>query len=346
MIRPKVSIASVITTDKCSAACVECCFKCSPHNSNMLNYSKIKKFIDELIEADPDVEVLVFTGGEATLLGKELFNAIRYAYDKGLATRIVTNGWWGTNQKSTQRMVQKFIKSGLTEINFSTGDNHQEWVSINHIINACYETTLNNIRTVVSIEAFDGANYTASDFFSHPRIIELQKRLPNTNMLSAMESPWVSINQEKDFYHKNIKVDNSRQGCDSILSYIGINEVGELVSCCGLTQKFIPEMNLSQMYPDGSIKDMLSNQSLDIIKIWLWLDGPQYIYNTLLDTFSCIPRENNIIHACEYCVHIYNNEKIQEAIKKYLTQDRINELLNRYQIKLYMLDLENKKEVF
>ena len=42
--------AAVILTDKCSAACRECCFQCNPSNNATLSNEEIFSFIDEISE--------------------------------------------------------------------------------------------------------------------------------------------------------------------------------------------------------------------------------------------------------------------------------------------------------
>ncbi|EMF0060596.1 hypothetical protein PFZ79_002426 [Enterococcus hirae] len=335
MLTPVVTSAAIITTDKCSAACEECCFLCNPKNKNMLTLDKMKTFIDDIEKNLKTVQLIVFTGGEATLLGSNLFAAIKYANSKNFSTRIVTNGWWAKNEKQAVRMVDKFIQAGLTEINFSTGDNHQQWIDLNTIINACYASTTRGLLTVVNIEAFDKAKFTINDFFENERIKLLYSQLEDEKLLQVISSPWVSINEQKNFTHCDININNDVEGCDSILNYVGLNEQGEISACCGLTQRKISEMNLSKMYPNNSIKSMLNKQNKDLLKIWIWVDGPKTIYDTLLKFNSTLKRNVKFVHVCEYCAALYNNDEIKKTLLNYLTEKRILEILNKYHLKMY-----------
>ena len=54
-------------------------------------------YIDLSVREFPSLKTVVFTGGECTLIGiQRLARCIKYATDRGLRTRIVTNGHWGT----------------------------------------------------------------------------------------------------------------------------------------------------------------------------------------------------------------------------------------------------------
>lgn len=62
VLEPK--ILSLITTDKCTAACRNCCFQCSPQLKQRMSLEQMKHWIDETVSDFPDVKSCVFTGGE------------------------------------------------------------------------------------------------------------------------------------------------------------------------------------------------------------------------------------------------------------------------------------------
>lgn len=310
MTHPIVTSIAVITTDKCTASCSECCFQCTPKNKNKLTFEKIKMFIDDLPQVAPKAEIIVFTGGEATLLGKDLFMSIEYATAKGYMTRIVTNAWWAHSLKSAERMIGKLIEAGLTEINISTGDNHQEWVSVDNVVNACTTCINNNLRILVSVEAFDGAKFSANDLLEKPEIQEL-KKIDYDQKLIVISSPWISIHGEKNFSHDTLQNREETGACESIFTHLGLNEVGEITSCCGLTQTEIPELNLSKQFPELSTEEALSQQGLDILKVWIWLDGPEKIYNLVTSHNKEITSHKTMIHICEYCSELFQMKKFR-----------------------------------
>lgn len=44
---------SFVTTYKCTAACENCCFKCSPYRTEKLSKNEMKQYIDTVIEIYP-----------------------------------------------------------------------------------------------------------------------------------------------------------------------------------------------------------------------------------------------------------------------------------------------------
>ena len=77
IIEPK--ILSLITTEKCTAACHNCCFQCSPRLKQRMSLEDMKFLIDEVIKDFPMILACVFTGGECTTLGTDLHQIINYA---------------------------------------------------------------------------------------------------------------------------------------------------------------------------------------------------------------------------------------------------------------------------
>lgn len=69
-IKPK-SLAFV-TTNKCTAACHNCCFNCSPKNNKRLKLKNILAIIGQVVEDFPSVESCIFTEGECTLLKEDI----------------------------------------------------------------------------------------------------------------------------------------------------------------------------------------------------------------------------------------------------------------------------------
>lgn len=311
-IKPKV--ITVITTYKCSAACKECCFQCSPKLNIRLSYEDIKNFISSSVKEFGDsLKVCVFTGGECTLLGDDLFKAITLAKELGLSTRIVTNASWAKTKSSAEKMISKLVNSGLDEINYSTGDNHQEWIPLKYIKNAVKASFEQSLSTTISIESFKGSNFSYDDFINDP---EISKLLSYSDIIQCVKASWIPL-KNKHLLDKNgrdIFKNPSFKGCDSILMFLGINPQNILISCCGLTMEYIPSMKLGSFNKNDFVKKYQS-QFYDFLKIWLFTDGPEKILK-----FACENNENllkytkNIVHPCQACSYIYNIEEIQNTL--------------------------------
>lgn len=143
---------TIITTYTCNAACKECCFECNPSIKHSLSFEEISQTITNAVDEYPSINLIVFTGGECFLLKTDLFKAIAFSSRLGKMTRCVSNGFWGKNQARAEEIAERVIDAGLSEINFSTGLDHQKWVHIKSVINACKALVKYDIPILVTIE--------------------------------------------------------------------------------------------------------------------------------------------------------------------------------------------------
>lgn len=58
---------TIITTYRCSASCINCCFECSPQRTEIISYENVVRNIDNTIKQFPNIRTLVLTGGESLL---------------------------------------------------------------------------------------------------------------------------------------------------------------------------------------------------------------------------------------------------------------------------------------
>ena len=159
----KPSILAISPTHKCTAACENCCIGCNPNIKEIMDYNTMISHIDNSFAAFPKIKVVVFTGGECTLLGEDLVNVIKYVTDKyKTVTRIVTNAHWATSYETAYKRLKELKDVGLTELNFSTGDDHQKFVKVEKIITAAKAACdLGFMTVLINIEAATDRNYTS-----------------------------------------------------------------------------------------------------------------------------------------------------------------------------------------
>ena len=88
----------LLTTLRCTAACDNCCFGCSPKQGCTMTLDEMKGYVDMSLEAYPDtISTLDLTGGECMLLGKDVERIMSYAKSKGLKSMMVSNAFWATD---------------------------------------------------------------------------------------------------------------------------------------------------------------------------------------------------------------------------------------------------------
>jgi len=152
-------IVTLLTTFKCTAKCRNCCFQCSPKVEKKMTLDEMKSWLEKCFVAFPSIKMVVFSGGECTLLGDSLKEILAYVSQKGKLTRIVTNGWWAQNANVAEEYVRKLKQAGLNEINFSSGDEHQEWIPFERVRNAAVASINNGLGCAINLETHDDTKF-------------------------------------------------------------------------------------------------------------------------------------------------------------------------------------------
>ena len=94
----KPTIIALLTTLRCTAACENCCFGCTPKQGRSMTYQEMKDYVDMCLEAYPDsLYKLSLTGGECMLLGKDIDRILSYGKSKGLKCILISNAFWAAD---------------------------------------------------------------------------------------------------------------------------------------------------------------------------------------------------------------------------------------------------------
>lgn len=306
---------SLITTDKCSSACKNCCFQCNMSKSNMMTFEEMKLYIDEVRSNFHSISTCVFTGGECSLLGDNLFDIVCYASEASLRCRIVTNAVWATSEKAAFVFLQKLKKSGLKELNISTGDEHQKWVDYNNIVYACQAAVSLDLLVVLTIESTPHSTFTSRSVREDIRLSDFIK----TNRLKIKDSMWIEFDKsEANLYRPNIL---NNEACTNLFTTVTISPSGNLLACCGLTCNGSRYLNLGNI-GEHSIRTLYEEQFDDLVKLWLYTHGPAKIQSFICKKKRMKDDSFRYPHICSLCHHVLSAEGNMELIKR-----NINEIL-------------------
>ena len=302
----KPSILAISPTHKCTAACENCCIGCNPNIKEIIDYNTMISHIDNSFAAFPKIKVVVFTGGECTLLGEDLVNVIKYVTDKyKTVTRIVTNAHWATSYETAYKRLKELKDVGLTELNFSTGDDHQKFVKVEKIITAAKAACdLGFMTVLINIEAATDRNYTSERLKNDETLADLI----NEKKVMCSSGAWMPF---KKYYEniasKNFLPEQNFERCTEIFKSITINPYSQMLACCGLTVEYNKFLKLGDISdPSISIKELYYNQFNDLYKIWLYTHGPAYILKKLCEHIGKEFTPKN--HTCAYCIELIKPE--------------------------------------
>lgn len=332
---PTPHTATILASYNCSAACKHCCFDSHPGIKQRLSLAEIKRFILGA-SAFPSMGLVVFSGGECFLLGKDLDRAVEYASSLGLATRCVSNGFWAKTYEQAKVRLKALQDLGLAELNVSTGDHHQEFVPESNVVNAAEAAVSIGMTMVIVIEMQKERRVTASTLRRNAKLAQLLQDESFAKKLKIIESPWMPGSHEERIQQNparmiNRKTVRRRKGCESVLTtLVATPDPNRIGICCGLSRERIEELNLS-WEPGQPLLDLYEQSSQEFMKIWLHVDGPEQILAWAGSIDRSIDWENRYSHRCHACLGVFNDPKVVEVIRKRY-QERVDDVLLRYAV--------------
>lgn len=278
----------------------------------------------------PSVRYVVLTGGEVTLLRKDLLDAISLLTELGLGSRIVTNGHWAVSESKAESWVRDLVSAGLQELNLSTGDDHLEWVPIESVARAALHAARNQLLTVVNIEGSANAAFRQAAFTELPQIREILGDDRLRKWLLVSTNMWMPFHADTA-----IRPDDDapilNKGCDNIFENFVVNPYGNLMSCCGLTMEYIPEMKVGYVNEARTLQQAYGQQFGDLLKLWIWLDGTRAIFDMAVRR-SGLSIELSSPHQCAVCAQLYREPRLRSSVHE-LVIEHASEIVFRSLVK-------------
>ena len=129
----KPSQLTILTTSRCTARCGHCSVNSAPGRRDRLTWEQMCQAIDELDSLN-HLSVVIFAGGEPTLLGDELLNAIAHTDSLGISSmHLVTNAYWAVSPKQARAKLIELREAGLAELNISADDFHLPYIPFERV---------------------------------------------------------------------------------------------------------------------------------------------------------------------------------------------------------------------
>ncbi|MCQ6274661.1 radical SAM protein [Bacillus sp. V3B] len=324
---PEMKTLSILLTYQCTAQCENCGTLSSPHIKTRLSLDEVHSVIEQAAELD--YRLIVFTGGEATLNKRALIAGIKKAVELNLPVRLVTNAHWGKTIDLARKMISELQDAGLSEINFSTGDQHTRFVPLDNVMNATLAAVEYNMPATIMVEIFQDRSISKSVVEDHAIFKYAINNYPY-GIINIIESPWMPISTRPSYKYplglttnrKNLAV---TKGCDSVLSTTTILADGNIAACCGIGMRKIPELKL------GNIRDTKINKAdneaeSDFLKRWIKIEGPEKILAWAAEHDPEIEWEDMYAHQCQACFRLYKDPKVRQVIRNH-HQEKIADVL-------------------
>lgn len=311
------NVLSLMPTWQCPAACDDCGTFSHPRNTVRLPFADVVAAIHKA--ADSGFQIVVFTGGEATLRWPELLEWIRLAQSVGLGSRLVTNAWWAKGPKVAGEMLRELREAGLNEINFSTGDQHVRFVPIEHIANALVASVDSGFAPQVMIELTRDALVTRRRIEAETDVLSrLGERI---RLVTFTESPWMPMDVEapghyaEDRYvsRKNLA---TRGGCGSLFNTHTIQADGTITACCGLGIVKIKQLHVAKFdRQKTNFVEVEQSAESDLLRLLIKRFGPERLLAKVSAINPAIDWEDQYAHQCQACARVLTDETIHNTIR-------------------------------
>jgi hypothetical protein len=309
-----------LTTYNCNARCSFC--ECGPKERDRLSLDEMKRLIDECL-ALGTVGQVVFSGGEPTLLGDDLFEAITYAAERRLLTRVVTNGFWGKSEAAAEAFVDRLIGAGLSEINISVDDLHQKYVPFWRVKNAylaCYAREFpcliahkqdrDSVITKAWLEEELGVEFLQFDP-TRRYSREENRRLISTGSI-------IPITREAELADEEQMLSaNWKANCASVLRDVVVGARANFLPCCGIVTKDLPELT-RQSLREASLIDAIDDANRDLMLNWIALEGPWAIAEFVKGVAPEIEFQDRYAGICHVCNDVLTRPDVRQVLADHL----------------------------
>jgi hypothetical protein len=328
---PNPKILSILLTLQCTAQCTHCGTLSSPRVRGRLDKQIARRLIQEA--KDLSYDSVVFTGGEATLYGEELYELIEFATALSLPTRIVTNAHWAKNFDRATRVVQKFKAAGLQEINYSTGDEHARYVPVVNIFWGIKAALSVELPVAVMIEVVSGRSITQDSLLNEPAFSAIVG-IENSDRITFSESPWMPLDEKHIAHYPSGLAVNAanitrRLGCDSVINTMTVMADGRVMACCGLGTLTIPELEIGHVSIDH-LQDVQQRADSDFLKRWIRNEGPERILQWAAGKNPEIEWENLYAHRCQACKRLYSDPLVRAEILRHYEEKILDVLYSEW----------------
>lgn len=318
-----IPVLSLQVTYQCNIECRHCGPYCGTKERDWMTVDEIKDLIQQAGELG--CSSVVFTGGEPTLLGKNLAELLRFVRDETpiTSTRIVTNAKWATSYMRAHRMLKEWKDAGLVEVNISCGEYHQEFVTIDCVINGFRAARDLDFKTVIMAGEFlaEGkGKYKVKDFTD-----ALGEKLLPYQLLSPYveESHAITCGSAMNYGRgkEYIKPEDMRYEeedvipslCSDVLSTITAHPNGKTTACCGIMVREESLLNIGN-WREQRLKPLLEAANEDIILNWIRYVGLKDMKRWLQEKDPTIPFRDKYINICDLCAEIVYDKRCQEVL--------------------------------
>lgn len=306
---------TLITTFRCNAACVDCCFGCRPDRGRSMTLDEMKHYVDICLEAYPDnITRLALTGGECFLLGNDLDEIVRYGAEKGLTVDFISNGYWGKTYAIALERIKRLKSLGLKSVGFTVGDDHDHIIPLRNCRNAAVASARLGYKVEFRLES---TRFGRCNVYEKLKTDKAFMRLVDEKKIELKFWEWREYNNETIHgrgHPWHCRPYDKSKPCDLLFKDIIITPYGDVMACCGIGSSRNPHMRLGNVWKEP-VKTLYERSFCDLLKVWIRFEGAQAILQYIHDKSDI--KFHQWGNGCESCIEIFENPKIIPFLREH-----------------------------
>ena len=310
-------------TNQCPARCTDCPIVHEGMPPASLDAEFMIQVIKELLPWK-SLGLVVFTGGEPFLCRQELRQTIAFAASHDILTRIVTNAYWATSKTRAKEILRELKDAGLTEINISCDDFHQEFIPLENIKNANEAALEENVPALLALRQCPEGKITVPFLSSFLGIPLQEYRRGQENPDNNIFLPGKNIPIKTGYWERPCSEGKELSAswtdpCDSVLSKIVISPDKKVEICCGIASGSIKEFYIGSLEEEGLFQ-ILQKGNEDLIANWLALAGPASILEFVLSKEPTLDIPDNYVNRCHLCNELFTREEVRQILREHAVE--------------------------
>ncbi|HZN12283.1 MAG TPA: radical SAM protein [Blastocatellia bacterium] len=324
--KPLVPTLSMQVTYQCNIECKHCGPFCGPREYDWMTLGEMKDLIAQAAELG--ALNVVFTGGEPSLLGKDLMTLLHFIRDQTpiQSTRIVTNGKWASSYQTAHRLLKEWKEAGLQEVNISCGEYHQEFVPVETVAVAYKAARDLDFVTVLLAGEFlkEGKGKFPPQVFKDAVGEELLQ--PDVMSPYASRCHGMSIGAAMNYgrgkdYVKEEEMVLEPEGaipsiCSDVLTAITVHPNGNTTACCGIMVREESLLNIGN-WREQRLRPMLEAAHQDVVLNWIRYLGLHDMKRWLREKDPTLQFRDKYTSICDLCAELVYNKRCQELLNQY-----------------------------
>lgn len=325
---------TVLATSQCTAACSHCSMNSAPTRRDRLSAERMCRAISELHERSP-LRVVIFAGGEPTLLGESLLDAIAHADSLGITTRIVTNAYWATCEEKAITKIVELRQAGLAELNISVDDFHIPYIPFANVANAWNASKNRGFRSVVIANCY-GPKSTINPAYIMDQLGEnLPVRFDSEGLSCQLPAPasdgtvYMLSNSYLQILgrsHSILEISDvfvpehpeALSGpCPWAVRSAALSPKGHLLACCGMEAENNAVLDFGDII-DTDLKDLVAKADQSVIVNAIALLGPFFLQEFIKQREPDVRFRAQYATVCEICEDIVSRQETVAALEAHL----------------------------